>query len=233
MNLTSLPREFSLKYPEHRYALQLLAASTVIMFIWQFFSGTELSALFLSAFNFSLIAFGAWLVGREIDPNHHTTALLAIPAMLLAPVSLQSGILVILLLVASVRAITEASGKKITELDIVVLVMGWMLFVGWILVQPSPRPRPEFGELMSFVFIAVISGFVMYVLRREQCNQDQGSKKVSGLRLTIGRYLILVVTIVLYMLNLPGKYPLALLLAVFAIVRVAKYLMRYRQIILR
>lgn len=170
MHVTTLVRPIDPRYRSNIAVLVIAAAVTVAtMTTRQEFSASLAFASFVGAFL-------TWAIGRELDPDFGTSALLA--AGLSGPLMIWLGPPDLLLMTAILmlaRILTRSSGLPPTMLDLVAMTLlggalglregGWLLALalafGVVRDRTLPGSPPRFARLAGLVIAATATGFAV------------------------------------------------------------------------
>jgi len=175
---TSLARRVDPRYPTNLAIVLLALSAGALALLYQLFLGANLVAGFSYAFNAAATTFLGWALAREIDPDREYSAFLAAGLGLLGFFLYgPPGLLVLLLVLVSIRAINRIIGPPATILDSLLLIgLGFILTLQYGMLPgflaagalfldgflPAPNRRNLlFGVLMVVFLVAygIVEGF--------------------------------------------------------------------------
>lgn len=144
---TSIARPLDPAYPTNKAVLLLLPLAALIGAAVTWMDGQGIAESLSQAVYFMLIAFGAWALARELDPDDHMAAFVSMAAALLAALVVESpGILVVFTTLGLVRIVNRSTGMGAKKSDSVIVML---LSIGVIYSAESPF----FGVVAALAFI--------------------------------------------------------------------------------
>lgn len=131
IDFTHLGREFHPRYATHRWVMAISLAAAVWSGGLAVLQGAGLPAAGWSAIGGAGAAFLAWAIGREIDPDHHISAILAAAAAAAAQPWLGAADLLGLAWFLGLARIVNGSTGLAPKASDLVLYYGATVLIGW------------------------------------------------------------------------------------------------------
>lgn len=144
---TSIGRPLDPGFPTNRAVLVLMPLAAVLGAVVDWTRGGELSHVLLQAVLFAVIAFIAWALARELDPDHDPVAFISLAGGVLVGLTAQSpGVLIAFVTLGLIRIVNRSSGLVARKADSSALLL---LSIAVIYLTQSPL----FGVVAALAFI--------------------------------------------------------------------------------
>lgn len=137
--VSGIARPLDLSSPTNRAIVLLSLAVFVVSTAIQILAGLGIIGALVKGFGAGLAVFFAWALGREVDPDHDLSALLAAGFMVVAFFVLPVPDLVTLLWsLLLLRVVNQTTGRAATVTDLVLLLLLtlWPLWHGFLMAGP-------------------------------------------------------------------------------------------------
>jgi hypothetical protein len=134
-------------YTSNKVVLILMPLAAVLGAIAAWLDGQSGLQLLQQAVSFLLIAFGAWALARELDPDDHTAAFIAMAAAVFAALVVGApGILIVFTTLGLVRIVNRSTGLVARMGDSVVVMLLSLLVI-------YSTKSPFFGLVAAMAFM--------------------------------------------------------------------------------
>jgi len=146
-NYTSIARPLDPGFPTNKAVMILMPIGAALGAIAAWMNGVDGVGIFQQALNFLLIVFGSWALARDLNPDDHTAAFIAIAAGVLAAFIVSSpGLLVVFATLGLVRIVNRTTGLAARKTDSVLLMLLAILVI-------YSTASPYFGLVAALAFI--------------------------------------------------------------------------------
>lgn len=187
--LSSLGRTLDPRYPTNRWIIIIGFLVAAGGLVYRLVLGEPLLEAVWWAFQAAAMAGLAWVLGRELDPDHEYAAFVGVPLvlagmLLLGPGSILAGLWLIMVL----RLLTRSAGVRVPVTDpLIVLAFGlWMTYQGgWVygvvtaLAFALDALLPQ-GERRQFLFAALALVGTLVVVAVTDAGGTKGSTLLAG-----------------------------------------------------
>jgi hypothetical protein len=121
---TSIGRPLEPGYPTNRAVLMLMPAGAVIGAVSSWMGGETAFQIFQQAVIFLLVVFGSWALSRELDPDDHLAAFIAMAAAIFAALVVEGpGLLIVFATIGLVRIVNRSTGLVARKFDSILCVL--------------------------------------------------------------------------------------------------------------
>ena len=144
---TSIGRPLEPGYPTNKAVLFLLPLVALLGAVAAWMDGQSGVQLLQQALSFLLIAFGAWALARELDPDDHAAAFISMAAAMFAALIVDTpGILIVFTTIGLVRIVNRSTGPVARMGDSVIVMLLSLLVI-------YSTKSPLFGVVAALAFI--------------------------------------------------------------------------------
>jgi hypothetical protein len=136
-----------------------MAAGALLGAVSAWMNELPVSQLLQQALNFTLIVYGSWALGRELDPDAPGTAFLCMTAAVIAALVVESpGLLIVFTTLGLVRIVNRSSGLAARKSDSFIILL-------LVLVVMYATDSPFYGAVAGIAF--VLDGSLKEPLRHQ------------------------------------------------------------------
>jgi hypothetical protein len=127
--------------------LLLMAAGAILGAVSAWMDGLSVSQLARQALTFTLIVYGSWALGRELDPDDPVAAFLCLTAAVIAAMVVDSpGLLIVFTTLGLARIVNRSSGLAARKSDSFIILL-------LVLVVMYSTDSPYYGVVAGIAFI--------------------------------------------------------------------------------
>lgn len=156
---TSIGRPLEPGFPTNKAVLLIMPVGAVIGAFSSWSGGAEALQILQQALVFLLVVFGSWALARELDPDDHLAAFIAMAAAILAALVVDApGLLIVFATIGLVRLVNRSTGLAARRSDSI----GCMVLA--LLVVYSTE-SPFYGLVAALAFI--LDGSLKEPLRQQ------------------------------------------------------------------
>ena len=121
---TSIGRPLEPDFPTNKAVLILMPAGAVIGAVSSWMGGGAAIDVLQQAMIFLLVVFGSWALARELDPDDHLAAFIAMAAAVLAALAVDGpGLLIVFATLGLVRIVNRSTGLVARKSDSIICVL--------------------------------------------------------------------------------------------------------------
>lgn len=121
---TSIGRPLEPDFPTNKAVLILMPAGAVIGAVSSWMAGGAAIQVLQQAMMFLLVVFGSWALARELDPDDHLAAFIAMAAAVLAALAVDGpGLLIVFATLGLVRIVNRSTGLVARKSDSIICVL--------------------------------------------------------------------------------------------------------------
>jgi len=156
---TSIGRPLEPGFPTNKAVLLLMPVGAVIGAFSSWSGGAEALQILQQALVFLLVVFGSWALARELDPDDHLAAFIAMAAAILAALVVDApGLLIVFATIGLVRLVNRSTGLAARRSDSI----GCMVLA---LLVVYITESPFYGLVAALAFI--LDGSLKEPLRQQ------------------------------------------------------------------
>ena len=181
-NFTSIGRPVDPRYPTNMAISIIMAITTLAMFVFQLFTGTNFVQAGIQGIMAGLTIFLVWAFAREIDPEEQLSAFVPVVLMFIVLFTIDAGynLLVLFYMMTLARIVNRSVGlpAKLTDSVIILVFTGIIAYLyGWIYALLGVMAflldamLPEANNRHKlFALLALIVTIVVFVLQGSTIN---------------------------------------------------------------
>lgn len=156
---TSIGRPLEPGFPTNKAVLLLLPAGAVIGAVSSWMGGDPAIQVLQQAMMFLLLVFGSWALARELDPDDHLAAFIAMAAAVLAALAVAGpGLLIVFATLGLVRIVNRSTGLVARISDSIICVL-------LVLLVMYSTGSPFYGVVAALAFF--LDGSLKEPLRQQ------------------------------------------------------------------
>ncbi len=189
----------------HRVVIALIVISSGLMVAVNIYYQRPLDLLLNYLFLSALAAFVGWVLMRELEPVSNLPALLIIPMIALLPPEMWSGLITILIIMATMRAVTGITGYPARRQEYLLVIAGWIVAIALIALSDNMIGLMDLNTLDPLVVLGLtgsLAGTLFGLRDTVEC--DANKLIVSAKKLTISRVFFCWCVIIMALFQIPG-----------------------------